>query len=187
MSGTVMLADVLTVHVNNAWRHKQWCTLNCSPGVLITHCVRVCDFCMSADGERSLAAQRKSVVLSVVCVCVCVSCVGRCIALRWAAVLMVHDSSNFFLTPTEKPKRRSPSLCTSIANYNIWYMNKYTILATQMSFIFFFSLFSQTWKRIISISQAEQSCETSRFDRSIIQPAQLLRTFILKQEIKWTF
>lgn len=76
--------------------------------------------------------------LLYVCVCVCVSCVGRCIALRWAAVLMVHDSSNFFLTPTEKPKRRSPSLCTSIANYNIWYMNKYTILATQMSFIIFF-------------------------------------------------
>lgn len=72
MSGTVMLADVLTVHVNNAWRHKQWCTLNCSPGILITHCVRVCDFFMSADRERSPAAQRKSVVLSVVCVCVCV-------------------------------------------------------------------------------------------------------------------
>lgn len=150
----------------------------------------VCVFVIFAwvQTERGHWRHKESRLCYLLYVCVCVSCVGRCIALRWAAVLMVHDSSNFFLTPTEKPKRRSPSLCTSIANYNIWYMNKYTILATQMSFIiFFFSLFSQTWKRIISISQAEQSCETSRFDRSIIQPAQLLRTFILKQEIKWTF
>lgn len=114
MSGTVMLADVLTVHVNNAWRHKQWCTLNCSSGVLITHCVRVCDFCMSADRERSSAPQRESRLCYLLCVCVCGSCVGRCSALRWAVVLMEHDSSNFFLTPTEKPKRRSPSLYSKL-------------------------------------------------------------------------
>lgn len=154
MSGTVMLADVLTVHVNNAWIHKQWCTLNCSPGVLITHCVCVCDFCMSADRERSSTAQRKSVVLSVVCVCTCVWAAWVA-ALLWEGLqywwYMTVQISSLHPQRNQKDVPHLSAHLLQIVIYDTWTNTQYYT----NEFHHFFPLFSQTWKRIISIGQAE--------------------------------
>lgn len=153
MSGTVMLADVLTVHVNNAWRHKQWCTLNCSPGILITQCVRVCDFYMSADRERSSAAQRESRLCYLLCVSVCV----------WAAwvAAVLWDGLQYWWYMTvqisslhpQRNQRDVPHL--SKANYNRWYMDKYQYYTNEFHHFFHCSVKLNLKMNHRSIGQAE--------------------------------